>query len=116
MLDGCQTNLNCRKCPDTEIGAAENLAQLEVPEGETLCAAQADAMNCFYLRGLNPELSVYFATQRISKSEAASIGFEADILGEGLDATDWAFPALTVAPTGWTSAFWLIQQVHVGIH
>eukprot|EP00959_Pyramimonas_sp_CCMP1952_P160186 3350303-Pyramimonas_sp.AAC.1 len=42
VLDCRQTNLNFRRCPEMEIGAAENLAQLEVPEGETLYTAQAD--------------------------------------------------------------------------
>ena len=112
VLDCRLVNEAFRKPPKMDIGAAENLAGLRVPEGEKLHVAQADIENCFWQCGLEPELSVFFGMPKISGVDACSLGIEQDMWGNDVRHLSEVYPCVTSLPMGWTWAFYLAQELH----
>ena len=53
-------NTHFRLPPKPDMGSAEALQRLEMPEGQRLFEAEADVKDCFYQCGLPGEYSAYF--------------------------------------------------------
>eukprot|EP00972_Heterocapsa_arctica_P113670 16438443-Heterocapsa_arctica.AAC.1 len=67
-----------------DIGGAEALQRLTIPEGETAYVAQADIQNCFYQCSIPGWLSDYFSLLKVDASFALDLGISVDVHGAPL--------------------------------
>ena len=109
VLDCRLVNKAFRKPPKKDIGVAGISAGFCVPDGGRLHVARADIENCFWQRGLEPELPVFFGMPKITGAESCSIGIVQDMCGNSVRHLPEVCPCITSLPMGWTWASYLAQ-------
>ena len=94
-------NTHFRVPPKPDMGAAEALQRLEMPEGQRLFEAEADVKDCFYQCGLPGEYSAYFCVdEKTDPQHVRALGLSLDCFGRPIvDGTEYCF-CLVVLPMG----------------
>ena len=86
------------------LGTAGDWANVILPEGSCLFAAQGDIKDYFYACGISSELSEYFSLPPVSGARLRGLGvFRVSGLPVGPE--ELVFPQLAVMPMGWSWAF-----------
>lgn len=102
IWDCRRSNRFFRPPPGLDMGAGDFLRELEVPQGATLLAAQADIAYCYYQCQLPAGLKRFFGVKRVKVYTARQMGLTTFDDGSDLPAEGTVELAIRVFPMGWT--------------
>lgn len=113
VLDCRAVNLQFKDPPRTELGSLSSLAELHIPEGQTLYVSTSDIRDCFYACDLPSGMEQFFCLHEdLRWEEARSIVGDvgAHLLPGGPG--EFICPCIKVLPMGFNWSFYLTQVLH----